>query len=98
MLYVKVLTLGCKLNQAESEAIVFSFMSAGFKTYAPGKNNEGPSLIIVNTCTVTSKADQKTRREIRKALRENPGACVIATGCYAQIDLGEKLKIGRAHV
>jgi threonylcarbamoyladenosine tRNA methylthiotransferase MtaB len=76
-------TLGCKLNQLETEAIAQAFRKEGFRTVHWG---ERADLYLVNTCTVTSKAEQKGRRVIRKALKENPAACVIATGCYAQLD------------
>jgi len=81
-------TLGCKLNQLESEAIADAFIRAGIKE----ETNE-PSLIVINTCTVTSKADQKARREIRKALRDYPQARVIVTGCYAQLNKDDILKL-----
>jgi threonylcarbamoyladenosine tRNA methylthiotransferase MtaB len=48
-----------------------------------------PGIIIINTCTVTSKADQKSRRLIRRALRDNSNSCVLVTGCYAQLDTAE---------
>jgi threonylcarbamoyladenosine tRNA methylthiotransferase MtaB len=75
-------TLGCKLNQLESESIAEAFSSAGFSVKA------GPAadILVINTCSVTSKSEQKARRLIRKALTDNPGACVIVTGCYAQLD------------
>lgn len=76
-------TLGCRLNQLETEAIAQAFRKEGFRTVHWG---ERADLYLVNTCTVTSKAEQKARRVIRKALKENPAACVIATGCYAQLD------------
>jgi len=75
-------TLGCKLNQLEGEGLADAFRRAGFSLTAA----EGPGIIIINTCTVTSKADQKSRRLIRKALRDNPDSCVIVTGCYANLD------------
>ena len=78
-------TLGCKLNQLEGEALADAFRKAGFALAPQGAAN-GPGIIIINTCTVTSKADQKSRRLIRKALRENPDSCVIVTGCYARLD------------
>ena len=75
-------TLGCKLNQLESESIAEAFNRAGFLVEA------GPmaDLLVINTCSVTSKSEQKARRLIRKALKDNPGACVIVTGCYAQLE------------
>ena len=77
---VLIHTLGCKLNSLESES------------YAEAFANETRPIIIVNTCTVTSKADQKARRVIRKALRDNPDAIVIVTGCYAELE-GEEIKL-----
>jgi threonylcarbamoyladenosine tRNA methylthiotransferase MtaB len=82
-------TLGCKLNQLESEALADSFRKAGFTLVPWGEAFADPGLLIINTCTVTSKADQKSRRLIRKALRDNPEACVMVTGCYAQLDSDE---------
>jgi threonylcarbamoyladenosine tRNA methylthiotransferase MtaB len=75
-------TLGCKLNQIESESIAEAFSSAGFAIEAGLRAD----ILVINTCSVTSKSEQKARRLIRKALRDNPGACVIVTGCYAQLD------------
>ena len=85
MLSVLIHTLGCKLNQLESEAFADSFRQAGFTLYSPSTGTP-PPVIIINTCTVTSKADQKARRVIRKTLRDYPDSCVLVTGCYAQLD------------
>lgn len=89
-----VYTLGCRLNQCESEAIADSFAKAGFTVVG----EEGPAdIYIVNTCTVTAKAEQKARRMIR--LFASRGASVVVTGCYAQMAhkeleaLGGKLHI-----
>jgi threonylcarbamoyladenosine tRNA methylthiotransferase MtaB len=82
------LTLGCKLNQLESEAITDAFLRAGFE-----HASKAPSVVIVNTCTVTSKADQKARRVIRKALRDYPKSKVLVTGCYAQLNSEDLLKL-----
>jgi threonylcarbamoyladenosine tRNA methylthiotransferase MtaB len=87
--YFSIFTLGCKLNQLESEAIADSFRKAGFRLVPWDERSENPRIIIVNTCTVTSKADQKARRMIRKLLKDNPEARVIVTGCYAQLDAEE---------
>jgi threonylcarbamoyladenosine tRNA methylthiotransferase MtaB len=76
-------TLGCKLNQSESEALVSSFDNRGFSI---SKAKDHADLYIVNSCTVTTKAEQKARRMIRKFARENPGSVVIVTGCYAQVE------------
>jgi threonylcarbamoyladenosine tRNA methylthiotransferase MtaB len=77
--------LGCKLNQLESEAFIDAFVRAGFSLYEFSDGID-PSIIIINTCTVTSKADQKARRIIRKSLRDFPDSCVLVTGCYARLD------------
>ncbi|MDR2482844.1 MAG: tRNA (N(6)-L-threonylcarbamoyladenosine(37)-C(2))-methylthiotransferase MtaB [Treponema sp.] len=82
MLSLSVYTLGCKLNQAESEAVAAAFKREGFQVAPWGSATD---ILAVNTCTVTSKAEQKARRIIRAALRANPRSCVIVTGCYAQV-------------
>jgi len=91
--YFSIFTLGCKLNQLESEAIAGSFLKAGFKFVPWDDCSLEPRVIIINTCTVTSKADQKARRMIRKLLRDNPESCVIVIGCYAQLDAEELMTL-----
>lgn len=80
---VCVYTLGCRLNQAESEAVADAFSKAGFFVV---DEESDVDLYVVNTCTVTSKAEQKCRRMIRKFAENAP---VIVTGCYAQLNAGE---------
>lgn len=80
---VAVFTLGCKLNQCESEALASAFESQGF-IIVPSK--EYANIYIINTCTVTSKAEQKARRMIRKLSSEHSESVVIVTGCYAQLN------------
>lgn len=77
---VLVYTLGCRLNQTESEAIADSFVKEGF---AVVDEEDIAELSIVNTCTVTSKAEQKARRMIR--LLSQKSEAVLVTGCYAQM-------------
>ncbi|MCL2802215.1 MAG: tRNA (N(6)-L-threonylcarbamoyladenosine(37)-C(2))-methylthiotransferase MtaB [Treponema sp.] len=86
-----VKTLGCKLNQLESESIIDAFFQRGFNL--SGSNDTNPSIVVINTCTVTSKADQKARNAIRKALKDFPDSRVIVTGCYAQLDKDELQKL-----
>jgi len=74
-------TLGCKLNQAETESLANRFGKAGFQLVTPG---DGADIYIANTCTVTHIADRKSRHWLRLARRRNPQALIIATGCYAQ--------------
>lgn len=76
-------TFGCKLNQCETEALADAFEKQGFDIV---DFSEIADVFVVNTCTVTSKSEQKARRVIRKASRDNPGSLVIVTGCYAQLE------------
>ncbi|MCX7026428.1 MAG: tRNA (N(6)-L-threonylcarbamoyladenosine(37)-C(2))-methylthiotransferase MtaB [Spirochaetes bacterium] len=82
-LRVAVSTFGCKLNQLETESIADAFSSAGA---ALSSFDAMAELYVLNTCTVTGKAEQKARRSIRHASALNPGSVVIVTGCYAQMD------------
>ncbi|HNY21985.1 MAG TPA: tRNA (N(6)-L-threonylcarbamoyladenosine(37)-C(2))-methylthiotransferase MtaB [Treponemataceae bacterium] len=108
-------TLGCKLNQIETESLAHAFSGAGFTVdlehtvsgesvtplddqsspdsplhplYLPVgiQNHDNPILCVVNTCTVTGKAEQKARRLIRLLLRKFPAAPVLVTGCYAEVE------------
>ena len=74
-------TLGCKLNQAETETLAGRFDRAGFQLVPP---SDGADIYIANTCTVTHIADRKSRHWLRLARRRNPNALIIASGCYAQ--------------
>lgn len=76
-------TFGCKLNQAETDSMADSFARAGAVIVDV---ESAADVVIFNTCTVTSKAEQKARREMRLALRRNPEAIAIVTGCYAELD------------
>jgi threonylcarbamoyladenosine tRNA methylthiotransferase MtaB len=95
MLSVLIHTLGCKLNQLESEALADTFRQAGFVLHEQAAKTS-PSIIVINTCTVTSKADQKARRVIRKALRDYPDSLVLVTGCYAQLNKPDILDLEKA--
>jgi threonylcarbamoyladenosine tRNA methylthiotransferase MtaB len=83
LLSVAFQTLGCKLNQGETETIAAAFVNAGFPIAADKNKAE---LLIINSCAVTSKAEQKGRRLIRAALRQDPSRCVIVTGCGAELN------------
>jgi threonylcarbamoyladenosine tRNA methylthiotransferase MtaB len=74
-------TLGCKLNQAETESLAAQFGQSGFELLSP---DDAADVYVINTCTVTHIADGKSRHWLRLARRRNPQALVIATGCYAQ--------------
>ena len=75
-------TLGCKLNFAETSAIGGQFLVRGFDVVEFGDTAE---VVVINTCSVTERADRECRQVIRRALRRDPGAVVIVTGCYAQL-------------
>jgi threonylcarbamoyladenosine tRNA methylthiotransferase MtaB len=92
MFTILIQTLGCKLNQLESEAITEAFDKYGFILFNPSIG-AFPSVIVINTCTVTSKADQKARRVIRKALKDYPESRVFVTGCYAQLNKEDLQKL-----
>jgi threonylcarbamoyladenosine tRNA methylthiotransferase MtaB len=79
----KISTLGCKVNQAESEAIAGRLAEAHWTPAGPG---ETADLCIVNTCAVTQRAGMQSRQAVRRAIQDHPTACVAVTGCYAQTD------------
>ena len=76
------LTLGCKLNFAETSAIGKQLLQVGVRKVREG---EIADICIINTCSVTEFADKKCRQAVRKMIKDNPGAYVIVTGCYAQL-------------
>ena len=78
-----VATLGCKVNQADSEAISEQMSAAGF---AQRDFNDAADIYIVNTCTVTHLGDRSSRSMISQARRRHPGALLVVTGCYAEVD------------
>lgn len=80
-------TLGCKVNQYDSQAMLELFEQAG---YQPGDFNQPCDVYVVNTCTVTGTGDKKSMQAVRRARRLNPAADIIVCGCMAQRD-GEKL-------
>lgn len=78
---VGIYTLGCKVNQYESEAIAERLSLDGFTVLPP---QEVCDVYIVNTCTVTGESDRKARQFIRRAIHQNPTAYVLVTGCFSQ--------------
>ena len=79
---VALVTLGCKVNQYESNAMAQKFID---NNYEICNIEDSPDIIIVNTCTVTNIADRKSRQLLRKVKEENPKAIVVACGCYVQV-------------
>jgi len=77
---LRTLTLGCKVNQYETELVREGLLGIG---YEDAVDDEHAELCIVNTCTVTAEGDAKSRQAIRRMARRNPGAKVVVMGCYA---------------
>ncbi len=88
-------TLGCKVNQYETQKILESFEAQGFEIVP----FESPAdVYVINTCSVTQSAEAKSRQTIRRASRLNPNAIVVMTGCYAQFTLRRGEKLDEAHL
>lgn len=75
-----IITLGCKVNQYESEAVEEIFEARGYK-----KKEENADIYVINTCTVTNMSDRKSRQMISRARRDNPEAVIAVMGCYSQV-------------
>lgn len=88
-------TLGCKVNQNETGALAQLFKESGYTVVS---NEEGADVYVVNSCTVTNFGDQKSRKWLRRAKRENPGAVTVLTGCYPQAFPEEAAAIAEADV
>jgi threonylcarbamoyladenosine tRNA methylthiotransferase MtaB len=82
MARVALHTLGCKLNFAETSSLGGQFLDRGYELVELG---EPADVVLLNTCSVTERADRECRQLIRRALRKSPGAFVLVTGCYAQL-------------
>ena len=80
---VSFFTLGCKVNQYETNSIKAKLKNYGFKCV---DIDEAADVVVVNTCSVTSIADSKSRTAIRKAAKLNPNVLIAVTGCYSQLE------------
>ncbi len=78
---VRLETLGCKLNQADTQALYRKFVEAGYRIVS---QSDDADIYVLNTCTVTHVADRKARQAVRSAKRRNPDSIIVATGCYAE--------------
>ncbi|MDR1320871.1 MAG: hypothetical protein LBK56_05525 [Gracilibacteraceae bacterium] len=87
---VKLLTLGCKVNRAETEALARLLRAAGHEIVSAGE----PEALILNTCAVTGASAGKSRRLTRRLRREHPSACLIVTGCWTQLRSAEAAALG----
>ena len=83
-------TLGCKVNQYETNAMIEQFLKKGYEIK---EFNEKADIYIINTCTVTNMADRKSRQMLRRVKEINKDAIVVACGCYAQVAKEELEKI-----
>lgn len=79
-------TLGCKVNQYDTQAMRERFEAAGYRTVS---FEESADVYVVNTCTVTGTGDRKSMQAIRRCHRQNPQAQIVVTGCLAQRAAGE---------
>ena len=75
----KVFSLGCKVNSYECNAVSAALKDAGYF-----ESNDNPDVVVINTCSVTATADQKSRQHIRKFQKLYPNAIIVVMGCYAQ--------------
>ena len=89
-----ILTLGCKVNQSESETLERDLVCRGCR---PAGKGESAEICNINTCAVTQKAAMQARQMIRQAIRTHPSARIIVTGCYAQTDPSDIEKIAGVH-
>ncbi|MFY9494324.1 MAG: tRNA (N(6)-L-threonylcarbamoyladenosine(37)-C(2))-methylthiotransferase MtaB, partial [Limnochordia bacterium] len=77
-----VITLGCKVNQYDTNSVVTQFTEAGYELV---DFHEEADVYLINTCTVTNFGDRKSRQMIRRAHKQNPDAKVVVMGCLAQV-------------
>lgn len=92
---VAVYTLGCKVNQYESEAMIEKFKAAGFEIV---NYEDVADYYVINTCTVTSISDKKSRQFMRRAKKNNPEAIIAVVGCYSQVSPEEVEAIEEVNV
>ena len=91
---IAVATLGCKVNQFESEALIDALEQRGYRLIPL---EEGADIAIINTCTVTHRADFQSRQMVRRASRYNQESLIIVTGCYPQVEPDAFLKMKGVH-
>lgn len=92
---VALMTLGCKVNKYESEAIEELFLQSGYQSVP---FTEFADVYIINTCTVTAMSDKKSRQMIRRTKKINPDSIVAVMGCYSQKNPGEVLAIEEVNI
>jgi threonylcarbamoyladenosine tRNA methylthiotransferase MtaB len=92
---VALTTLGCKVNQYETQKILESFEARGFEVVP---FDSPADVYVINTCSVTQSAEAKSRQTVRRAARQNRNAIVVMTGCYAQFALRRGERVEEAHL
>ena len=92
---VSFYTLGCKVNQYETDVMRSAFEAKGYETAC---DDENADIFIINSCTVTSVADKKSRQRLRHFKRNNPDSIIVLTGCYSQVYFDEAEKIEEADI
>ncbi len=92
---VALTTLGCKVNQYETQKILESFEARGFEVVP---FDSPADVYVINTCSVTQSAEAKSRQTVRRAARQNRNAIVVMTGCYAQFTLRRGERVEEAHL
>lgn len=92
---VRFLTLGCKVNQYETEAMLEALERRGF---SPAGEGEPADVVVLNSCTVTAQSDQKARQALRRMKRQDPDAVAVLTGCWPQAFPGEAEKLLEADI
>lgn len=93
---VRFVTLGCKVNQYETNAMAQKFLEKGYQIIeeiTPENEDIKPDICIINTCTVTNMSDRKSRQMLRRMKEKNSSTIVVAVGCYAQVAKNELAKI-----
>ncbi len=92
---IRFITLGCKVNQYETNAMAQKFLEKGYEVIEENneESEEKPVACIINTCTVTNMSDRKSRQMLRRMKEKNPETIVVAVGCYAQVAKEDILKI-----
>ncbi|MBO5312915.1 MAG: tRNA (N(6)-L-threonylcarbamoyladenosine(37)-C(2))-methylthiotransferase MtaB [Clostridia bacterium] len=90
MIRACIYTLGCRVNQYESDAIMQELKSLGVEIVSPTQECD---ICIINTCTVTGESDRKSKQIIRRLIKKNPDSVIVVTGCYSQINPADAEKI-----
>lgn len=90
-MHISFVTLGCKVNQYETQAMEKLLHERGHQTAEPGQIADA---VIINTCAVTGESARKSRQAIRRAKREHPGALIVVSGCFSQADTNTAKELG----